>query len=126
MSKRYTLTLTKTQVQQLASASELFVRLGLGQLEYVFDTLRDLHPGAQEDFSAEQALKWQLLRMAPHSSHGICHPDVADSVKSIHDIRDVLMRQLASEDQGPAGRMNVWLREPLHLGSEPLAEIKPE
>jgi len=116
---RFHLTLTDGQAQAVLDALELYMRLGIGQVDYVSDLLRfgtlptfrsdtrrgerkTAAPGVIEDVEDMLNQIKEKLGYPRNGSHGIGHPDNHISVSRSHEILKVLQRAVAeSRDPKP-------------------------
>ena len=128
----FTLRMNAKQAHSLVKAMELFVRMGLGQLEYLGEMLLENHADAfpKEDIQTFcrlrevlekglQAVKLESLHYPSNASKGVTSPTTSNTSKIVYDLECVLRQQIARAEKHQT--FSVWHGDPLHLGSEPLA-----
>lgn len=111
--------LDKRSAWAVRESLELFTRIGIGQLEEVYQTVRMnlIAEDASEDKlhsleSLIQSFKRIVTGMSPHSSFGIYSPKVPAEVTKAWALMRALRHRIAW-DQTPEGHMGVWHDEPL-------------
>tara|TARA_R110002051_G_scaffold324937_1_gene424690 strand:+ start:2330 stop:2812 length:483 start_codon:yes stop_codon:yes gene_type:complete len=115
----YRLTLTEGQARALIAGSDLYTRLGIGQIEEVAELLRlgtvpmALHPQHQGERQEApiavieqveehlQAIK-ALLGYPSNGSHGIGHPDNHISVSRSYEVMKVLEKAVSEGSEVPS------------------------
>ncbi len=131
----YTLKLTPKQAALVQKALDFYTRIGIGQWQEFASVINEMmmigtlppsrsaHEMVRDDDQLVQAIRYAKLvhlGMEPNASFGISHPDVGDNTKVVYDVEAVLRKVIATAENHHS--MSVWHHDPLHLGSEPLAE----
>lgn len=128
----FTLKLTLKQAALVQKALDFYTRIGIGQWQEFITVVNEMMfsgdlpasaDGVHSDDRFAQALrdaKKSHLGLEPNAFFGIPHPDVGDSTKILYDVDAVLRKLIATAENHKS--ISVWHDDPLHLGSEPLAE----
>jgi hypothetical protein len=130
--EKVNLTLTRQQLRLIESALELYMRLGIGQLEIVGEKLlmelfykmfKDRYSSSKEiEDKFLRPMKQEMFGFGPGASFGISSDKVHDGVKIGYDLQKVIQKHIATVEDHH--KYSVWHDGPmLHLGSEPIAEI---
>ena len=128
---KYQLTVNETQAKVLIDACDLLARIGMGQLEAVMNHLHAV-PKRDTGFSTNALSPLGMilaflnkakkeLGHSPQASYSIGNPDTPDHSKIAYDLLAVLKQAEARAENRPA--YNVWHRDPIQLGSMPLATV---
>lgn len=90
-----TITLDESSVRAVEAALELFMRFGMGQFEYLEETLRTQSFGSEDwvkeyDTESVRALCDEMKRVAfghsPGASYGIRNSDIPDEFRTCADV----------------------------------------
>ena len=141
--KLYTIQITEKQVQALNDATDLLMRVQLGQWREITEHLPLIKPIDYDALHQHLNLIGRILSVyminsidGYSSSLGIGHEKLPESNSILYDLHCVLRRQLAVEravergvienENVPRSQMpsGVDFDTPLHWGSEPLAKFK--
>jgi len=126
--QQYELSISEKQARVILASLDLFSRIGIGQLREV---LR--HPQYQlkmiddnETYTYCQRLLDQVKKLltghGPHSSYGVCHPEVHEDSNIAYDLLQVIRHRL-SWDRIPDGGPEINFDPPIQFSEEELAEI---
>lgn len=141
---KYTLELTKSQLQALQLATEIYARLGIGQIRDAIyalplDESKGYPPMHEICRDVEAAIAKHTISNVDgyRASLGIHHKDVKEPVKIAWDLYQVIRNRIAWDDaiekgivenhQSPrnwsGGMFGVHYDDPLKTSLEPLARI---
>ena len=141
--KVYTLQITEKQVQALKKATDLLMRVQLGQWREITDHLPLKQPIDYAELHQHLDLIGRILSVylidsidGYGSSLGVGHKKLPESNSILYDLHCILRRQLAVERAVESGQIEnenvprsqmpcgVDFDTPFHWGSEPLAKIE--
>lgn len=127
---RVVLDMSDEQAVVLAAALDLFLRVGIGQLENVDEVWTSYYPASCADQVAHDlavrylmAYKAGMTGYPPNASHSICSPVVHEVFKVATDIHDVVRNARAWHRQ-PEGGVGVDFYSPFHHAQTPLPAVK--
>lgn len=123
---KYLIELSDAQANVLEDACDCYVRLHLGQLQYVAD-----FAVKQAGLDNGMALRSEMLKLNPlitgfpnvYAGHGIFNELVHEDAKIAHDIHSVI-RHRRSRDGRPEGGIGCNFDDPLQAAKEPLPTIE--
>ena len=126
----YKIKINLNQLRILEKALDIYMRIGIGQIECVAEALGDL--GLLEIYTPlDVREKWfniikkELLGFASGASFGIPNPQVSDKAKIAYDMNKTIQKCIS--DTFKEKTIGVWSDgNILHLGSEPFIKIKKE
>jgi hypothetical protein len=127
--RKYQLELDEEQAKIIQRALDLYMRIGLGQIEYPvcdaitrarFDVSIDQFCAARDELAV---VGEKLTGYASNASRGIGSPELPNEFKRACDIHDVIRHRIAW-DRSPEGGMGVSFYDPLHWGEGDLPKIK--
>lgn len=124
------LKLTGRQLRVLERALDLYLRVGLGQLDMVADAVEQLMPerlkriGYQHSDMAADLLwiKNEHLHFAVGSSYGVGNDEISDDANVAYEMEKLAQNQIA--DTEGTGKWTVWRNKPLKVSRERLAEFE--
>lgn len=127
--RKYQIELDEEQAGIVQRALDLYMRVGLGQVEYplcnvitraTFDVPTDQFVDAREELAV---VSEKLTGYDRNASRSIGSPELPNEFKRACDIHDVIRHRIAW-DRNPEGGIGVSFHEPIHWGQGDLPNIK--
>jgi len=121
---------SKKQLLIIEKALDLYLRVGIGQVEIVAEILNEMFPEKTKDVSQWDMkkkyldpMKEELFGLSGGGSFGICNDVVSDNAKIAYDLNKTIQKFIATKDNH--SETSVWHDgNLLKLGSEPVVVIK--
>lgn len=119
------LNLSANQANLLQKALDLYIRVGIGQLEAVAEVVNELHDvGDSQNYSRELfvEIKKEILDLPRNGNHGITNDKVSKNTKTSFDLLKAIEKGIATAEEH--GGHSVWHDgDILHLGQEPTPTV---
>jgi hypothetical protein len=123
------LKVTAKQLSILQEALDLYVRVGIGQLEIVAENIsfniekEKIRKNINEIRDIFDQAKKEIFGFACGESFGISSSAVDDATKIAYDMQKVVQKEISEQREFKG--FDVWRDGPiLHLGSEPIATVE--